>query len=158
MFSLWSNFDTASIDQINDKLWIGNEAGAYNKKMLQDRGITHILVAGNYLDQKYPDDFQYLQLPLNDFISQDLFPYFNKAYQFIDSGDKVLVHCAAGVSRSSSMVIAYLMIKEKMKYEDAYKFVKAKRSIISPNPGFASQLKKLQEDIGKGEDLSKYEK
>jgi hypothetical protein len=59
MFSFWSSIDAASIDQITDKIYLGNESGAYNKKMLQDRGITHILVAGNYLQKKFPDDFKY---------------------------------------------------------------------------------------------------
>lgn len=59
MFAYWQNYDVASIDHITDKIYVGNEEGAYNKKMLEDRGITHILVAGNYLEKKYPNDFKY---------------------------------------------------------------------------------------------------
>jgi len=159
MYSFWSSIDAASIDQITDKIYLGNESGAYNKKMLQDRGITHILVCGNYLQKKFPNDFTYLQLPLNDFVSQDLFPYFHEAFEFIDKAEKVYVHCAAGVSRSSSMVIGYLMYTKGWKYLEAYEYVKKRRSIICPNPGFSSQLKKLEGLIQKGEtDLKKYTK
>lgn len=53
---------------------------------------------------------------------------------------KVFVHCAAGVSRSASFVIAYLMKSKLMPYLDAYALVKCKRPIIKPNSGFVKQL------------------
>jgi len=46
------------------------------------------------------------------------------------------VHCAAGVSRSASIVIAYLMKINHWTFENAYSFVKSKRKIIDPNFGF----------------------
>ena len=48
----------------------------------------------------------------------------------------VLVHCFAGVSRSASIIIAYLMKEKNNTYKEAFSFVKAKRSIIDPNFGF----------------------
>jgi protein-tyrosine phosphatase len=54
---------------------------------------------------------------------------------------KVLVHCAAGVSRSASFVIAYIMKSRKIGFDEAYTFVKSKRPIITPNSGFVKQLK-----------------
>ncbi|KAB0795453.1 hypothetical protein PPYR_12292 [Photinus pyralis] len=72
----------------------------------------------------------------------------HQCYYFISNAVKlkenVLVHCAAGVSRSSSIVIGYLMVTEKLSYEDAFKFVKSKRSCIKPNCGFENQLKGLE--------------
>lgn len=52
----------------------------------------------------------------------------------------MLVHCAAGVSRSASFVIAYLMKKRDMLYPDALRYVKERRKVISPNSGFKKQL------------------
>ena len=49
-----------------------------------------------------------------------------------------------GISRSPSIVIAYLMYQNKMKFEEAYNFVKNKRKEISPNSGFQEQLKKFE--------------
>ena len=49
-----------------------------------------------------------------------------------------------GISRSPTIVISYLMYKEKMKFEEAYDFVKEKRKVISPNSGFQEQLKKFE--------------
>ena len=51
----------------------------------------------------------------------------------------------AGVSRSASVVIAYVMKKLDLGYKDAYKFVKERRKVIHPNPGFVGQLIKWDE-------------
>ena len=156
MLSIWNSFDPPSLDKITDKIYISNERGAHDKKMLTDRGVTHILVAGNFLQKKFPSDFKYLQLPINDFPNQDITYYFQDVVNFIDEADKVLVHCAAGISRSSSMIIAYLMIRNKVKYQEAHDLVKKKRPIICPNRGFVNQLKELERFLESGEtDLSK---
>jgi len=76
---------------------------------------------------------------------QPLFPDIEKTYEFIDNflsrGEKVLVHCTAGVSRSASVVIYYLMKKFNLSFEEADQIVRSKRPIIEPNPGFRKQLK-----------------
>lgn len=46
-----------------------------------------------------------------------------------------------GVSRSATIVIAYLIRKYKCSYEKAYKKVKDRRQIVKPNSGFVMQLK-----------------
>ena len=56
----------------------------------------------------------------------------------------MLVHCAAGISRSSSTVIAYLMKKFGWTYVKAYGFVRGKRPVISPNNGFIRQLRNYE--------------
>lgn len=57
-----------------------------------------------------------------------------------NKGGKVIIHCEKGVSRSSTIVIAYLIWKNKMTYDEAYTLVRKKRAIISPNLGFLVQL------------------
>ncbi len=49
-----------------------------------------------------------------------------------------------GISRSASVVIAYIMYKNKMKFKEAYDFVHKKRNVISPNMGFQEQLEKFE--------------
>jgi dual specificity MAP kinase phosphatase len=56
------------------------------------------------------------------------------------SGGKVLIHCYAGVSRSATITIAYLMQELGMPYSEAMKYVKSKRYFINPNDGFRRQL------------------
>jgi protein-tyrosine phosphatase len=69
----------------------------------------------------------------------DLSRYFDKCLNFIEKCRKktnVLVHCFAGVSRSASIIIAYLMKINGWTVEKSFNFVRDKRRVIGPNPGF----------------------
>ena len=78
---------------------------------------------------------------------QELESHISKANAFIDDAIKnkgrILVHCTAGVSRSASIVIAYLMSKHDITYEKAYEFVKSKRKQARPADVFVTCLKSL---------------
>lgn len=73
--------------------------------------------------------------------------FFKNSFHFIDknrqAGNNVLVHCRAGISRSSTIVIAYLIQKDRLSFEDALQLVRSSRPIVMPNKGFVKQLKKL---------------
>jgi len=74
---------------------------------------------------------------------------FEQAFEYIDKsrvdGGGCLVHCNAGVSRSATICIAYIMKTNKLKYLDAYGIVKAAKPDIKPNEGFVVQLKKFEQ-------------
>ena len=57
-----------------------------------------------------------------------------------EQGGKTLVHCVAGVSRSASLCIIYLVKHEKMTLRQAYHYVKSARPIVRPNVGFWKQM------------------
>jgi len=77
------------------------------------------------------------------------FEIFDELYELIESYIKqdktVLVNCFAGISRSSTIVIAYLMKKNKWSFEEAYEFVIEKRVIVEPNENFQEILRKYEE-------------
>merc|ERR1719336_3248916 len=77
--------------------------------------------------------------------------FFEEAFEFIDrakaSSNGVLIHCQAGVSRSPTIAVAYLMKYYPMAMSDAYKFVKRHRSIISPNLNFMGQLYEFEQGL-----------
>ena len=56
------------------------------------------------------------------------------AIKFID--EAVLVHCAAGVSRSGGIILAYLMWKMLWSFDNAWLYARTKRPKIYPNKGF----------------------
>ena len=56
----------------------------------------------------------------------------------------VLVHCFAGVSRSSTIVMSYLMKKLGMTFKEVLDYVRKKRWVVNPNPGFVRQLKRYE--------------
>lgn len=60
---------------------------------------------------------------------------------------KVLVHCQAGISRSATICIAYLMATRRLRMEEAYKYVKSRRRIVSPNFSFMGQLLTFENQI-----------
>jgi protein-tyrosine phosphatase len=104
-------------------------------------------------------------MDIGDSPTQDLTEFIKQGNKFIDEGISkglnVLVHCAAGSSRSASIVIAYMMWKFDWSLAKAYKYVKAKRPICQPNDGFMEQLSKYQPNklkkkiIEKGKQTSK---
>lgn len=71
------------------------------------------------------------------YYTQQIINMFDTNNEWIDEmrtqGRTVLVHCAAGVLRSASFVIAYIMKKKSLNFKKAYKYVKEKRSVIFPN-------------------------
>lgn len=136
-----TNFD---VSKITHNIYISDLPSACNKDKLKELGITHILSTVLGFDAMFPDDFQYKNVYVRDVVHQDLTPYFDECVKFIkdvvDNRGKVLVHCSYGVSRSASMVIAYLIKECGMTYNSAYKYVKQRREIIEPNEGFKEQL------------------
>ena len=95
----------------------------------------------------FPNEYTYKILYIDDAIDEDIISWFQEAFEFIDSSiNNIYIHCVMGISRSPSIVIGYLMYKKKMKYEEAFDFVKNKRNVISPNSGFQEQLKKFEEN------------
>ena len=67
--------------------------------------------------------------------------------EIVKKGKRVYVHCAAGVSRSASTVLAYMMASRNISLNDAYDLVSAKRPCIKPNDGFVAQLKLFEQDL-----------
>ncbi|EIN12287.1 phosphotyrosine protein [Punctularia strigosozonata HHB-11173 SS5] len=88
------------------------------------------------------------RLPILDIPSADLKPHLETTCAIIEralaEGRNVLVHCQQGVSRSSAIVIAYLICKHGMTYEQAFEFCKARRACVKPNSGFVACLKEWE--------------
>uniref|UniRef100_A0A8C1ZIG9 Dual specificity phosphatase 19b n=1 Tax=Cyprinus carpio TaxID=7962 RepID=A0A8C1ZIG9_CYPCA len=108
--------------------------------------VTHVLNVAYGVENVFPDLFTYKTVTVLDLPETDITSYFPECFQFINEasqqGGVVLVHCNAGVSRSASVVIGFLMSQEKMSFDEAFSAVKTARPYIQPNPGFMSQLKK----------------
>ena len=147
IFNLYMNKTTLSpsYDQITEKLFLGNEDTARDKAILNKLNISNILICAEGCEPFFKDEYKYKILYIDDAIDENILSWLQEAFEFIDSSEKnIYIHCVMGISRSPSIVIAYLMYKNKMSYEEAYDFVKNKRNVINPNSGFQEQLKKFE--------------
>ncbi|XP_037549313.1 dual specificity protein phosphatase 22-A [Nematolebias whitei] len=118
-----------------------------NRESLSKNGITHILSVYNNAKPMF-EDKTYLCIHAADASSQNLLQHFKQCITFIHEcrldGGACLVHCLAGVSRSTTMVVAYLMTVTQYSWEDCLTAVKAVRSFVGPNCGFQQQLQEYQ--------------
>lgn len=71
----------------------------------------------------------------------DVFPFCDFISDSVkNSKGRVLVHCQAGISRSATICLAYLISRHRLRLDEAYEYVKKRRSVISPNFNFMGQL------------------
>ncbi|CAR27531.1 hypothetical protein ZYGR_0N00120 [Zygosaccharomyces rouxii] len=133
--------------------------------------ITHILsiikfeVIPEYLVRK---SYTLKNISIDDDLHTNILEYFNESNRFLDNclypneleydpakvdfrkkphGGNVYIHCQAGVSRSVSFTIAYLMYRYRLNLKTALHAVKRKRPMSQPNDNFMEQLQ-LYEDMG----------
>ncbi|XP_077286808.1 dual specificity protein phosphatase MPK-4 isoform X2 [Arctopsyche grandis] len=141
------DFDSGpvSLDLIEDNLWLGNLKAACDSATLHSRKITHILTVDSVPLPRANSELKNITTKyVQDIPKEDLICHFTETNEFIKEGQEngaILVHCYFGMSRSAAVVIAYMMAKHKLLFEEAFYIVKAKRSITCPNNGFISQLK-----------------
>ncbi|XP_076312851.1 dual specificity protein phosphatase 10-like [Tachypleus tridentatus] len=146
------NIDNAQLSEVLPFLYLGNEQNASDQTTLKKLGIGHVLsVILHNTGHHSLAGFKSKRLPASDSCHQNLKQYFEEAFAFIDEarlqGSKVLVHCQAGISRSPTITIGYIMHHTHMSLVDAYRLVKSKRSIISPNLNFMGQLLELEQTL-----------
>ncbi|RGB33303.1 dual specificity phosphatase, partial [Rhizophagus diaphanus] len=92
-----------------------------------------------------------LKIDITDDPSSNISKHFHECIDFIENAKstngRVYVHCLAGISRSTSIVIAYLMNSQKIHYNQAFNLVKEKRPNVKPNQGFVEQLRKFEKTV-----------
>ncbi|PRP76262.1 hypothetical protein PROFUN_07784 [Planoprotostelium fungivorum] len=125
----------------------------YAKGRIPTRGchIINILNVADEIENCFPTDFYYKKYCFEDDEEQDLMSHFEETNRWIEQarteGELVIVHCAAGVSRSATIIIAYLMKHKSMTLRQAFDFVREKRPVVNPNSGFLKQLCKYEEKL-----------
>ncbi|KAM9780449.1 uncharacterized protein ACB057_016531 [Neosynchiropus ocellatus] len=130
------------------RLYLGAESDV-TQEQLASLGISHVLNVSRCSPRPaFLPSSRYLRIPIDDSLWADLLPWIPQAFSFIDaamsSGASVLVHCAAGISRSPALAVAYIMYSLGLDLDHAYRFVKERRPSISPNFNFLGQLQHFQ--------------
>lgn len=146
-----------NVSEIIPRLYISDLAFAESPNLLSSHQITHILsTLSNPIFRPppslLPKQPTRLQVRIDDLPFAELVAHLPETTDFIrealeSSPDaRVLVHCAEGISRSVSVVAAYLMAQYGWAPEEAITFIQTKRGIADPNLGFIQQLHEYARD------------
>ena len=114
---------------------------------IEKLGITHII---NLSQMKINKNVkaEILNLDIPDTEDFNILNFFDQTNKYISenskNGHKVLVCCLACISRSPTIILAYLIKSEKLSYPDAYLFLENINPRISPNDGFKDILEKYE--------------
>ncbi|XP_036392799.1 dual specificity protein phosphatase 14-like [Megalops cyprinoides] len=131
-----------SVSQITPTLFLSGADAALNKALLSRRGITLIINVTVELPCAEHQGVECLRVPVSDRPHAQLGEHFESMADCIRGNrtGSTLVHCAAGMSRSPALVMAYLMRYEGVTLRQAHDWVRDCRPHIRPNAGFWRQL------------------
>jgi protein-tyrosine phosphatase len=144
-------FDSPSyIPQTN--IYLGGAGEAKDYALLKHLGITHVLNTAIQLPNFLEEHFVYYNIAIEDSVKVSIYKHLDGAATFLEHvhqvGGRVLVHCIAGICRSTSCVLAYLMKSHGMSLKAATAHVKRQRWIILPNPTFQRDLQSYEVSTG----------
>ncbi|CAG2166466.1 unnamed protein product [Oppiella nova] len=152
---------TEPYNEVYPRLYISDGTTAICLSLLRRLGITHVLNASCGKDKSFclvntsaefyrSSEIEFMGVEALDISIFPLYKHFGRATDFIHDGiqcgGKVLVHCGEGISRSATLVLAYLMIRCGYTAQEAVAQVRKHRSIF-PNIGFLRQLCELNDQI-----------
>uniref|UniRef100_A0A672I6F1 Si:ch1073-184j22.2 n=1 Tax=Salarias fasciatus TaxID=181472 RepID=A0A672I6F1_SALFA len=131
-----------ALSQITPTLFLSGAEAPMNATLVSQKGITLIVNATlNHACPTYPG-VECLRIPVSDLPSARLGDHFDRVAERIhgNRGGGTLVHCAAGMSRSPALVMAYLMRYRGVTLCQAHRWVQESRPYVRLNAGFWEQL------------------
>ena len=143
-----------SYNEIEPGIYLGGIFPRYDKNFMKKIDVIIDMIDYHGLNYRPPvfDNKLYFNLPLDDSPTENISKYFDNVFKIInkyhfDEHKNIYIHCMAGISRSSTVLIAYYMRKYCLPYKQAYELVKSKRNIIEPNRGFVRQLEEYEKHV-----------
>ncbi|KAG6910211.1 hypothetical protein DXG01_012346 [Tephrocybe rancida] len=137
------------------RVYLSDAYTAKDKNELAQLGITHVISVLDY-SPTIPDIIpqeRKLHVALADRPEVDILSHLPSTTEFITAAlaenedNKVLVHCFQGISRSATVVVAYLIASSGMRATEALEYTQTKRGIVCPNNGFRMQLETYAENF-----------
>ncbi|XP_063042354.1 dual specificity protein phosphatase 18 [Engraulis encrasicolus] len=136
----------SGLAQITENLYLGNARAASDSAAVKRHSITCIIHATEHNKHSTVarSEVEHVHVAVVDSPATPLIDHFDavadKIHCVAEQSGRTLVHCNAGVSRSSTLCLAYLMKYRDMSLFEAHRLVKACRPLIRPNSGFWEQL------------------
>ena len=138
---------------IADKLFLTNWRGAADRQQLRALGVTHVASIGTEFASDDESDLVYYKKDIYDDedAEAEMGRSLHEAAAFIAGAlsaknGRCVVHCAAGVSRSTCIVLAYLVLHARMPLREAFALVTGARRAVWPNDGFMRALIALERE------------
>jgi protein-tyrosine phosphatase len=141
---------------IKNELAVGDWEAGTNLDQIRKDGFGAVLSATRHPPHQ-PEAYEnhglnVMRILIKDKPSENISQYFPKAYKFINAnisnGRPVMVHCAAGRSRSVSLIVSYLIKKYAMTPLAALNYVRLNRPCEIVNKGFIKQLNQYGKQLG----------
>ncbi|UMM41835.1 hypothetical protein L5515_017920 [Caenorhabditis briggsae] len=111
-----------SITEVRPHLFLAGY-GCITPSLLKQYNITHAVECTNMKTKPIPG-LERLEVPVEDNTLAKIGQYFEPVVKFIEDakqkGHNTVIYCAAGVSRSPTLTIVYLMVTENLSLEEAY--------------------------------------
>ena len=140
---------------ITEQIYLGSGRDADNTADLLAKKITHVLNVTS--EWKENPDFkihgiEFRRIVIKDFVTESIQQHFEVAFEFIDKAlaqenGRLYCHCVVGKSRSSSVLIGYLMSRQNMTLREAVTHIKKTRELIRPNDNFLSELQRFEKTL-----------
>jgi len=154
------SFGERGVSFVIPSIVIGSHKDAQKGSFLREIGVTHILNSAKDIPVYLSADFICHHLLLDDDDKTVFDEDVNDAMAFLRRVEAVngrcLVHCKAGVSRATSIVIIFLMQAHGIDLRDAYDYIRFVRSYAAPNDGFKFQLARLELQLFSSTSVAKH--
>ncbi|KAJ3890479.1 protein-tyrosine phosphatase-like protein [Lentinula edodes] len=130
------------------RLYLSGLSTATDDELISKLGVTHVVSVLDWAPE-FPASIPVpnrLHINLSDYSTSNILAHLDTTTEFLkaaleeNESNVVLVHCFQGVSRSATVVCAYLISNAGMTAMESITFVQSKRKIVSPNNGFRKQL------------------
>ena len=126
------------------KLYIGGRSALNSYKKYNIDHLITLFKFDTYIKDIKHEIFDIVDLDREEFVedlNKNLDQITSSIHNSLINGKNVCVHCKAGISRSSTVILEYLIKYQNMGSE-ALEYLKKFRPIVCPNPGFLNLLKK----------------
>ncbi|KAM6944131.1 dual specificity protein phosphatase 18 [Anarrhichthys ocellatus] len=138
--------------RVTDHLYLSNGKAAKDSSQVTQCKISCIVnVTESRSRCPLHPGVEYVHIPVSDHPVSPLSEHFDEVADKIqltaERGGRTLVHCNAGVSRSSSLCMAYLMKHRDVPLLEAHRWVRTCRPVVRPNNGFWKQLIRYEMEL-----------
>ena len=139
-------YDLLSMTQVTHRLYVSGQARAAELAASNPHKITAVLCVHQTMDYKQSPGIVYMHVPFDDGspIPEKQFVKCLGWLKFMhENGHTILVHCAAGISRSVTILAAFMHYEGIMDFNDALDRIKMNRPNASPAPAVSRSAKQM---------------